>query len=93
MFSTEIQALSCPLFIACIVLITYLGGQERLYCTDERLDIAYDDPSLFCQMSGIENTTCNCNFDYNSYICSCAALKQQKEITNAFDMRNAISKA
>ena len=38
---------------ACFVLISYLGGQERLYCTDERLDIAYDNPSVFCQMSGI----------------------------------------
>ena len=36
------------------MLITYLGGQERLHCTDERLDIAYDNPSLFCQMLGIE---------------------------------------
>ena len=36
------------------MLITYLGGQERLHCTDERLDIAYDNPSLFCQISGME---------------------------------------
>ena len=34
------------------MLISYLGGQERLYCTDERLDIAYDNPSVFCQISG-----------------------------------------
>ena len=42
--------------VACFVLISYLGGQERLYCSDERLDIAYDNPSLFCQISG------NCNY-------------------------------
>ena len=40
------------IYTACFVLITYLGGQERLYCSDERLDIAYDNPSLFCQISG-----------------------------------------
>ena len=37
------------------MLITYLGGQERLYCSNERLDIAYDNPSLFCQISGESN--------------------------------------
>ena len=41
------------LYIACLVLISYLGGQERLYCSDERLDVAYDNPSLFCQISGM----------------------------------------
>ena len=39
----------------CTVLINYLGGPKRLHCTDERLDIAYDNPSVFCQMSGKEN--------------------------------------
>ena len=40
--------------VACFMLISYLGGQERLYCSDERLDIAYDNPSLFCQISGMD---------------------------------------
>ena len=54
MFATYVykQQLSYILFLACLVLISYLGGQERLYCTDERLDIAYDNPSVFCQISG-----------------------------------------
>ena len=46
--------LSYILFIACFTLISYLGGQERLHCTDERLDIAYDNPSAFCQISGTD---------------------------------------
>ena len=48
------------------MLITYLGGQERLYCTDERLDVAFDNPSVFCQMSGIVVVVHN--FDYNCFI-------------------------
>ena len=47
--------LSYILFIACFTLISYLGVQERLYCTNERLDIAYDNPSVFCQISGTDN--------------------------------------
>ena len=41
------------LLTACLVLITYIGGQERLYCTHEVLSIAYDNPSTFCQASGM----------------------------------------
>ena len=40
--------------IASLVLITYLGGQERLYCTDEYLDTVFKIPSSpFCQISGL----------------------------------------
>ncbi|XP_065889434.1 uncharacterized protein [Dysidea avara] len=42
----------CIFIIACLVLITYLGGQERLYCTDEFLDVALENPSVFCQITG-----------------------------------------
>ena len=38
--------------LACFVLITYIGGQERLYCTHEALNVAYDNPSAFCQVAG-----------------------------------------
>ena len=41
--------------LACFVLITYIGGQERLYCTHEALNVAFDNPSAFCQVSGIEH--------------------------------------
>ena len=51
------------LCVACLVLISYIGGQERLYCTDERLDIAYDNPSVFCQISGTDNAIYNYNFN------------------------------
>ena len=44
------------MFLACLVLITYLGGQERLYCTHEALNIAYNNPSSFCQFSGMLRT-------------------------------------
>ena len=44
--------------IACVILIPYIGGQERLHCSDERLDIAYNNPSVYCQMSGIQNVNC-----------------------------------
>jgi len=37
---------------AYVVLITYFGGQERLYCTDEYLDVALENPSVFCQFAG-----------------------------------------
>ena len=40
------------LCLACFVLITYIGGQERLYCTHEALNVAYDNPSAFCQVAG-----------------------------------------
>ena len=39
--------------LACFVLITYIGGQERLYCNHEALNVAYDNPSAFCQVAGI----------------------------------------
>ncbi|XP_065890388.1 uncharacterized protein [Dysidea avara] len=42
----------CTFVIACLILITYIGGQERLYCTHEILTVAYDNPSAFCQVSG-----------------------------------------
>ena len=43
--------------LACFVLITYIGGQERLYCTHEALNVAVDNPSAFCQAAGIRITT------------------------------------
>ena len=43
--------------LACIVLITYIGGQERLYCTHEVLNVAYDNPSAFCQVAGMYSHT------------------------------------
>ena len=54
--------------VACFVLISYLGGQERLYCSDERLDVAYDNPSLFCQISG--NHSYVAPYVYRCCICS-----------------------
>ena len=44
------------LYAACFVLITYIGGQERLYCTHEALNVAYDNPSAFCQAAGSYST-------------------------------------
>jgi len=41
------------IYLACLILITYIGGQERLYCTHKVLIVAYDDPSPFCQASGL----------------------------------------
>ena len=38
--------------LACFVLITYIGGQERLYCTHEALNVALEEPSAFCQVAG-----------------------------------------
>ena len=40
------------LFLACVVLIPFLGGQEIFFCTDEYLDVAVKHPSVFCQISG-----------------------------------------
>ena len=46
---------TCIFCLACFVLISYIGGQERLYCTHEALNVAFDNPSAFCQVSGIEH--------------------------------------
>ena len=40
-------------FLACVVLINFIGGLERLYCTHELLLAVYDNPSAFCQFSGM----------------------------------------
>ena len=46
---------------AVFALITYIGGQERLYCTHEALTIAYDNPTAFCQLSGMYKNIASCN--------------------------------
>ena len=50
----------CYIILACFVLITYIGGQETLYCTHEALIVALEDPSAFCQASGTEVMTMMC---------------------------------
>ena len=43
----------CEMFLACVVLINFIGGLERLNCTHEVLLVVYDNPSAFCQFSGM----------------------------------------
>ena len=61
--------------IGCLILITYIGGQERLYCTHERLTIAYHNPSAFCQVSGM-----HCIY-YCVFVCCCCFLEQEALLT------------
>jgi len=41
-------------FSAIFVLITYIGGQDRLHCSHEALHLAIQEPTVFTQITGIE---------------------------------------
>ena len=37
--------------VAVLVIISY-GARDHLYCTQPELPLAYENPTLFCQLSG-----------------------------------------
>ena len=39
-------------FSAIFVLITYIGGQDRLHCSHEALHLAIQEPTVFTQITG-----------------------------------------
>ena len=38
---------------ALFVMISYIGGQETLYCSHEALHLSIEEPTVFTQISGI----------------------------------------
>ena len=40
--------------LASFTLISYIGGHETLFCTHEVLNVAYVNPSTYCQITGTQ---------------------------------------
>lgn len=38
--------------LAVTVILTYIGGQERLYCSHETLHLSIQEPTVYTQISG-----------------------------------------
>ena len=51
-------------FIALFIMISYIGGQETLYCSHETLHLSILEPSVFTQISGTQ-------LCYVDIVCSC----------------------
>ena len=45
--------LYCIYVVALFVVISYIGGQETLYCSHETIYLSVLEPSIFSQISGI----------------------------------------
>ena len=58
--------------VALFVMISYIVGQEKLYCSHETLYLSVLEPSTFTQISGMY-IICN-NYYIRSYICIYATI-------------------
>ena len=41
-------------FVGMVILISYAGGQERLYCSHKTLHLSILEPTVFTQITGIK---------------------------------------
>jgi len=53
-------------YIATLVMITYIGGQETLYCSHETLYLSVLQPTAFTQLTGIDKKVVVCYDTSNS---------------------------
>ena len=55
-------------YIATLVMITYIGGQETLYCSHETLYLSVLQPTAFTQITGIDKKVVVC-YDTSRVTC------------------------
>jgi len=49
---TVSYAVSIYCFVAAFVLIGYVGGQERMYCSHKTLHLSFLEPSVYARILG-----------------------------------------